>query len=429
MSLGKIQCPKCNHEFTADQAMQTQMQQQLSDERKKLQAQLDQGNATEKAAIENQRTHLLQEKKKLEIAAADIAAQKESVDQLANARAAELLKQKEAPLRDAIQKELDGEYKTKLAAQSQKSENQTKLVQDLQAQLIELQKNNGTLESQRLELERAQATLRQQLTLENNQKLAEEKAQAAKEARDQALQETELTVAGYRQKEETLQRKLVELQRKLDQGSQQEQGEVLELELQSRLSQAFRADKFEEVAKGKNGADITHNIYIGSKFCGTIVWEAKNAKNWSNTWIPKLKEDQRAAGADLAILVTEAAPPGEVSQIDGVFICGFKNAILAGTVAREIVVKSSQARAVSEGRLTKAEEIYNLITSEGFRQVYESNLKAIEEMRKATGKLRNSMNAYLSAQETQMQRLEANFSGMYGSIQAITEGEARDRRA
>jgi hypothetical protein len=421
MAFGTISCPKCNHPFTADQAMQSQMKQQLAEETKKLQAQLDQDNAAGQAVLEAQRNQLLLQTRKLEIATADLAAQRESVDQLANTKAAELMRRQEVPLRKKIQDELEEQFKAKLTTQTQRSEDQVKLVQDLQEQLIQVQRNNGALEARRLELERTQATLREQLLLENAQKLAEERTQAAKEARGLALQESELTIASHRQKEETLQRQLMDLQRKLDQGSQQEQGESLELELQSRLSKTFRSDQFEEVAKGRTGADILQHVYIGSKFCGSIAWEAKNAKNWSHGWIQKLKEDQRAAGADLSILVTVAPSPGDAAQLEGVFICNLPNAILAATVARDIIIKTSQAKAVSEGRVSKAEEIYNFITSEAFRQVYESNLKTIDEMRKGTHKLRNSMNAYLSGQETQLQRLETNFTGMYGSIRAITE--------
>ncbi|QQS44189.1 DUF2130 domain-containing protein [Candidatus Roizmanbacteria bacterium] len=47
-----------------------------------------------------------------------------------------------------------------------------------------------------------------------------------------------------------------ELRRKLEQGSQQMQGEILELALEELLQKEFPFDEIKEVPKGVNGADI-----------------------------------------------------------------------------------------------------------------------------------------------------------------------------
>jgi Uncharacterized protein conserved in bacteria (DUF2130) len=46
--------------------------------------------------------------------------------------------------------------------------------------------------------------------------------------------------------------------RKLEHGSQQAQGEVLEIQLEELLRGAFPLDQIEAVPKGMNGADIVH---------------------------------------------------------------------------------------------------------------------------------------------------------------------------
>src|SRR5881396_1218593 len=85
---------------------------------------------------------------------------------------------------------------------------------------------------------------------------------------------------------------LEEANRKAQQGSQQTQGEVAEQDLEAQLHQAFPLEKFETVATGQRGADVLQRVVDQrGQVCGTIIWERKNAKNFSETWIPKLRED------------------------------------------------------------------------------------------------------------------------------------------
>ena len=118
-----------------------------------------------------------------------------------------------------------------------------------------------------------------------------------------------------------LEAKLQEAIRKAQQGSQQQQGEVQELDLERRLREAFPRDTIEPVPKGQLGADALHRV-LGQhgEVCGTILWESKRTKNWSGNWTDKLKQDQRAARADIAVIVTQAMPQGidTFGQVDGV---------------------------------------------------------------------------------------------------------------
>ena len=67
------------------------------------------------------------------------------------------------------------------------------------------------------------------------------------------------------------------------------------------------------VAKGARGADLVHEVRDGTlRVCGTIVWEIKNTRHWQPAWIDKLKADQRAIGANLAVIVSTALPDNVV---------------------------------------------------------------------------------------------------------------------
>ncbi len=108
-----------------------------------------------------------------------------------------------------------------------------------------------------------------------------------------------------------MQRQIEDLRRKAEQGSQQLQGEAFELELETVLRAKFPRDLVEPVPKGEFGGDVLHRV-VGpqARFCGTILWETKRTKNWSDGWLAKLREDQRTARAEISLLVSNALPKG-----------------------------------------------------------------------------------------------------------------------
>src|SRR6266403_1835673 len=59
-----------------------------------------------------------------------------------------------------------------------------------------------------------------------------------------------------------MQKTIEELKRKAEQGSQQLQGEVLELQLESLLAAKFPHDRIEPVPKGEHGGDILQRVVL-----------------------------------------------------------------------------------------------------------------------------------------------------------------------
>jgi hypothetical protein len=165
--------------------------------------------------------------------------------------------------------------------------------------------------------------------------------------------------------------KVQELTRKLEQGSQQAQGEALELVLEDVLRREFPHDEIEEIAKGVNGGDWLQRVMEPSGLeCGSILWETKNAKNWSPAWLPKLRKDQRESKAAIAILVTEAMPPDcqHLTEIDGVWICTRACAVTLGSALRAGLVELAKARQAADGKHGKIERVYDYLSGTEFRQ-------------------------------------------------------------
>jgi hypothetical protein len=163
--------------------------------------------------------------------------------------------------------------------------------------------------------------------------------------RDQAKQEAEAALSlRVREKEEqiaSMQRQIEDLRRKAEQGSQQLQGEVQELALEALLRQKFPRDLIDPVPKGEFGGDLIQQV-VGpaGQVCGSMLWEAKRTKNWADGWLGKVREDQRAAKADVALIVSHALPKGlqAFDQIDGVWVTEPRCAVAVAIALRESLI-------------------------------------------------------------------------------------------
>ncbi len=113
--------------------------------------------------------------------------------------------------------------------------------------------------------------------------------EGVEDARTKAKKEAEDTMSlKVREKEEQIsgmQRQIEELKRRAEQGSQQLQGEVQELVLEEALRARFPFDVIEPVAKGVFGGDVLQRVIgAGGQPCGSILWETKRTKAWSDGW-------------------------------------------------------------------------------------------------------------------------------------------------
>ncbi|MDX2336514.1 DUF2130 domain-containing protein [Brevundimonas vesicularis] len=139
----------------------------------------------------------------------------------------------------------------------------------------------------------------------------------------------------------SMQQKIEELKKKAEQGSQQLQGEAQELILEDMLRARFPFDQIEPVGKGEFGGDVLQRVVNpAGQVCGSILWETKRTRTWSDGWLSKLKGDLRAAKADLALIVSHALPKDieTFGQMEGVWITGPKCAMPVAMSLRESLV-------------------------------------------------------------------------------------------
>jgi len=286
------------------------------------------------------------------------------------------------------------------------------------AKLAEAQQAQADLIKKQRELDDAKREL--ELTVEKRVQagLEETRLKARQEAEDGLklkVMEKEQTIAA-------MQKQIEELRRKAEQGSQQLQGEVQELELESLLGARFPADMIEPVPKGEYGGDILQRVHnISGQCCGTILWESKRTKSWSDSWLAKLREDQRAAKAEIAIIVSHALPK-EVETfelIDNIWVIHPKAILPVAMMLRHTLVEITSVRQSTEGQQTKMELVYQYLTGPRFRQRVEGIVEAFSTMQEDLDKEKKAITRQWAKREAQIERVMQSTVGMYGDLQGI----------
>ncbi|KNG95651.1 DUF2130 domain-containing protein [Pseudaestuariivita atlantica] len=259
-------------------------------------------------------------------------------------------------------------------------------------------------------------------------RLASEAELALKARLEAADEASALKLAEKDQQLEGLRRQLEAAQRRAEKGSQQLQGEAAEVVLEDRLAAAFPLDVLAPVPKGIRGADCVQQVAGPAGPAGAILWESKRTENWSPGWLPKLREDMRAAGADLAVLTSRALPEGVGSfqQIDGVWVTAPAHAIPLASVLRQGLIEVALARGQREGQATKAEMIFDYITGPQFRARVEAVVEKFDALREDLRREQKTMTSLWAKREKALGVAEDAMIGMYGDFQGIAGAAVAD---
>lgn len=314
--------------------------------------------------------------------------------------------------------------KAKLASAAE-LENKVRELGDLQEvlkardeKLAEAQKSQVELIKKQRELDDAKREL--DLTVEKRvqEGLDATRLKAKKEAEDEQrlkVMEKEQTIAA-------MQKQIEDLKRRAEQGSQQLQGEVQELELENLLRTKFPFDAIEPVPKGEYGGDVLHRVVgTGGQSGGTILWEFKRTKNWSDAWLVKLRGDQRTAKAEIAVIVSQILPKGveTFEMVEGVWVTHPRAALPVAMILRQSLLELALARQTTEGQQTKTEMVYQYLTGPRFRQRVEAIVEAFSTMQEDLDKERKAIMKQWAKREGQIERVMGATVGMYGDLQGI----------
>lgn len=292
------------------------------------------------------------------------------------------------------------------------------LVKTRETKLAEAQK----VQSDLLKKERALDDAKRELDLTVEKRIQESLAATRQQGRQEAEDELKLKVAEKEQLIAGMQKTIEDLKRRSEQGSQQLQGEVQELQLEALLRAKFPRDTIEPVEKGEFGGDALQHVNgpLGQR-CGSILWESKRTKNWSPGWLPKLRSDQRTAKAEIAVLVTQVLPPEVASfdLIDGVWVIPPAVALPVAVMLRQSLLEVAMSRVAAEGQQSKMEMIYGYLTGPRFRQRVQAIVEAFSSMKEDLDKEKKAITRQWAKRDEQIERVMQATVGMYGDMQGI----------
>jgi hypothetical protein len=388
-----VRCPKCGESFDASETLSQQLAARLREE-------LERELRGKEQALSDRESGLKRKEAEIDKAVEQkIAAAKGAIEQQAaeKARADQLTQ-----LED-------------LKRQAQEAQSKVDQAREIE---LELRKKQRELEERDRDRE---VELARKLDTERT-KIQQSAAAAAEEQhrlREAAMQKQLQDALGVND----------ELKRKLEQGSQQMQGEVLELDLEASLRSAFPMDNISPVPKGFNGADILQAVVTTTGItCGTIIWETKRTKAFSDTWLSKLKDDQRRAKAEIAVIVSEALPKdcNNFQEINGIWVSNPMCAVNLAAALRLVMTQVAQAKNSLVGKNEKMEVLYHYLSGSEFRQKIEAIVEAFVQMQEDLNEEKRAAERRWAKREKQIQRVVTNTSGMYGDLQGLIGASLHD---
>ena len=397
MEQGMITCPNCGQEFEMSDALTGRI-------REHLKAELSQDVKRREAEVKKKIDALKTQE-------AQIAKSREAIDEEIEAKLKERLSEAEKK----AAKKLEGQYGEQLKELEGALEEKDESIKNFRKQELELRKEQRKLkeatESLELDVARKLDEEREKIRVETSKKIAEENRLKDLE-KDKVINDLNASLA--------------DMKRKVEQGSMETQGEVLEQDFEAQLKAFFVHDEIQPVPKGIRGADLVQTVRtpIGTE-CGILLWETKNTKAWSSQWIPKLKDDMTEIRASIAILVSVVLPDGinRFGQVDGVWVSDPLCAIPLAAALREQLMAISRERTASIGKSEKMEALYQYLAGIEFKQKIEGIVEAFTSMQDQLNRERRAMERHWKQREKEIERVVKNTVGLYGDMQGIIGGQ------
>ena len=404
MSAPTITCPNCKQEIKLTESLAAPLVEATRNRFEQLLAQKD--------------MDVVRRENEIDVAKEKLANAKKSLDKKVSVKVEDQLIKERTRIIDEETKKAKKAVSSDLAQKEKDLAELQAVIENNQEKLAEAQSAQANIIKKERELDDARREI--ELTVEKGirDKLIETRERAKREAEESL----KLNIAEKDQTISSMQSKIEDLMKKADQGSQQLQGEVQELELEENLRREFSLAVIEPVPKGEFGGDVLQRVVSASgQPCGMILWESKRTKNWSDGWLPKLREDQRAATADIAVIVSQSLPKGldTFQTIDGVCVTHPRLVLPVATLLRQSLIEVAQSRQAIQGQQAKTEMVYDYLTSPRFRQRIEAIVEAFSTMQADLERERKVITKQWAKRAEQINRVMKSTVGMYGDLQGI----------
>lgn len=258
--------------------------------------------------------------------------------------------------------------------------------------------------------------------LEMQKKLLEEQDKIKAEERKKAEEESRSKILEMQKQLLDVSKANDDLRRKINQGSQQTQGEAFEMEFEKILRQEFPNDQILEVAKGTKGGDVVQEVVDrNGNNCGKILWELKNTKTWSELWVDKLKADQRSVVADYAVIISEAVPEDIKSAkfYKNIWIARQNFVIGLASALRLNLIQIAMAKRALDGKKGKSDLLFSYLSGTEFRLRVEAIVDAFTNMQVEIEKEKRYFSNKWARDEKNIRQVVDNTYGMHGDLKGI----------
>lgn len=367
-----IKCPNCKTDFEAGDAFREEVQRELNNKAKEWQQKKED-----------------EYKKQLQ----------------------EALNNQKLSLEEQLKKSITDDYETKISLLSHANKENEEKLKAARLKELDFLKKEQELKNKEAELE-----------LQIQKQLNNERAAIAEQITKQEQEKTSLKIKELEKQLEDSKKLAQEMQRKAEQRSTQNQGEVQELALEELLKTSFPFDTIEEVGKGIKGADCIQTVRNNSGgVCGKIIYESKRTKVFTNEWIEKLKTDMRSQQADVAVIVTETMPKDmdRFGLKDGVWVCSFSEIKSLAFVLRDGLIKIQSALNSQENKGDKMQMLYTYLTGNEFKQQIEAIVEGFSALKEGISRERIQMEKIWKEREKQLEKVLLNTTHFYGSVKGI----------
>lgn len=327
------------------------------------------------------------------------------------------------------QKEREEDRK-KMLVWKEEIEKKKSIENDLEMKSLkeEMERKNQELKKSReseLELLNKEKVLKEKLEsadLEVARRINEEADKIREETAKKVQEDNRLKDAEKDKKITDMLRQIEELKIKAQQGSQQLQGEVLELELEDILKREFPIDEITEVGKGIRGADIVHKVFDkNGRHSGTIIWESKRTKNWEKKWIEDLKVNMLASKGDVAVLVSVILPEGikNFGFKDGIYITSSECFLSVAFLLRKSIIDHHAVKQSVVGKNEKMEMVYNYFLSPEFQQRVSAIAEAFTAMKNDLDTEKRVFTKLWAKREKEIEKVILNTSSLHGELHGL----------
>lgn len=402
----KVKCPKCLSEFVLESAhVSAQFEESI---RKDLSAE-----------IQRREKELSTQRAEFFLLSQEFQKEKEDFTSLIDQKVKDQMKSREEYLKDSIRKQIQEEKEAQLA----ELENELKRKS---GQLIELNQTKAKLQQLSREMEEKEAAIHLKMETELSNRLSEMKSSVKR----QIELESELRIKEKQNVIDALKQKLQDATQRIEQGSIQMQGEMMELTAEKIIKEVNPTDLIEEVKKGVNGFDVKQTICFNGKEAGSIGYEVKNTKMWSNSFIEKIKSDNLEARCDLLVIVSRSLPKEMEGQrfklINGVWVTSIHFLADLSNLLRYGLLKVHEQKNTQQNGDTKAQLLYAFLTSQECQSLFNSMMDGLKKIEEMNDEEERKLQALFKKRKKQLEQLMSHFISYYGTMKGISNDSIQD---